>query len=63
MKCPNCDLSGWHVEAADDHYRVVNPNGTLWAIVKKSYMGGAQERAHWTAEALAECEKRGGLRP
>ena len=53
MTCPNCDLSGWHVEARDDEfYRVVDGNGAVWCHVKKSCQGGAQERAHIIAEAM-----------
>ncbi len=61
MICPNCDLSGWHVEAGDIDYRIVDENGATWCNVKKNYQAGAQERAHLIAELLSEAEKHGNL--
>lgn len=52
MTCPNCDLSGWHVEAGEKDYFIVSPEGSKWARVPKSYQGGAQERAHLIAAAM-----------
>ena len=63
MPCPNCDLSGWHVEADEKVYHVVHPSGARWCSISKSCQGGAQERAHWTAESLREYEAKGGLKP